>query len=135
MGFSFGQSNAFQSNAFQINGMGAIPPIIVADTRDAFEHTPDQWKQYRDRLLALSAASEKFLQSKYVVENITEIEKLEEEIQVAILEAKPQETPIAMVLYTDIRDQLNLTNILLDKLIAKQKDEDDVVSIILSGGF
>lgn len=114
-------------------GSGSIPPIpIVRDTRD--DLTPDQWKSYRDRLLALSKASETYLQSKYV-QNITDIEELEEEIKTEIIEAKGKEQTKAIVFYNDIREELNIAKSIMNDLIDRLKREEDEIMIVMMAGF
>lgn len=133
------QSNAFQNNAFQISG-GPLPSIIP-NTHDTFKATPDQYKKYRERLQALSEASEKFQQRKYVqkeqiTEQIEAIETLDEEVKEQVLEASTeQQAQLTQQFYDGLHAKLVTEITMLHEIFAMQQDEDDITTLLLSGGL
>lgn len=120
-------------------GLGSVPSA-PSDTRDIFETTPDQWKNYRERLLSLSQSSEQFLQSRYIKERINEhieeIQVLDNEIRDNVL--KSGDADISAKFYQSFKSELSMAIEKLNKMLIKMEidEEDDLHSIILlSGGL
>lgn len=129
-------STAFQSTAFQKNAFQIDLSSITVDKRDTFEHTPYQWKKYRDRLLALSEASGKFLENKYfkedVIEQIEELEALDEEVKTQVLvEMQPDMTLFYQALQTRLTSEITK----FYELKVAQEEDDDITTMLLSGGL
>lgn len=135
------QANIFQNNIFQVD----TGTVVIPDTHDGFGATPDQYKKYRDRLLALSEASEKFQQSKYIQkEEITgqleALETLNAEVKEQVLKADTQPQALDMQRFYDglhakLTLEISQALALVDKIQCEQDEEDDITALLFSGGL
>lgn len=111
---------------------------ISPDTHDGFGGSADDWKEYRKRLTDLSEASEKFLESKYVreeiQEKILEIEKIDEEVKELVLGASEENSQRITAFYRAFSGELGATKSNLKAIITKRRMEEDAIHALLLSG-